>query len=167
MTKWYQEPYFDKKNWLLSNFEKLNITNNELVVLLLLIYAKEAKIKADYNYFTNKLKCGTKDIDNIMASLVEKRYLKITTSQKGILFDISGIFEFDPNQYEMIKDEDIFDILTDLFKRPLSQNEMQQASDLIKKYGKGKFDDALRIAEAYNKISIPYITGILIKNENK
>ena len=29
MKKWYKQPYFDRRNWILENYEKLSLTNEE------------------------------------------------------------------------------------------------------------------------------------------
>lgn len=165
MIKWYKEPYFDKQAWLLENFEKLNLTNDELVFLLLLIYAKKNKFKISYEFFNKKLKIDNKEVDRIIASLVEKKYLNIVTNEKGIHFVIDGLFEFDPSQYEIVSNNDIYQILTETFNRTLTSIELEKASDLINKYGENKFNDALRMAEAYKKYNMSYIEKILINDE--
>lgn len=164
MIKWYKEPYFDKVSWLLTNFEKINITADELVFVLLIDYAKKNKIKITYEYFNQKLNSTNEDVDNLIASLVSKKYLKIVTNEKGVFFDIDGLFEFDPNQYDAVVNKDIYETLADTFNRPLTPMELQKASDLIKEYGQNKFNDALRTAEAYKKVSMAYIEAVL-KNE--
>lgn len=165
MIKWYKEPYFDRETWILSNFEKLNITNDELVFILLIEYAKKNKIKITYEYFNKKLKSTNDKVDKLIASLVSKKHLKIVSNEKGVFFDIDGLFEFDPSQYEIIENKDIYETLESTFNRPLSPLELEKASDLIKKYGQNKFNDALRTAEAYKKVSIAYIETVLINDE--
>ena len=167
MSKLYKETYFNRRNWILANFDKLNITNDELVLILLIDYCKEFRIRISYEYFMDKLHLDSKQVDEIIASLVSKKYLKISPNSKGISFDIDNVFEFDADVYEIAEHNDIYDILSEVFARPLSGLELQKASDLIEKYGTNKFTDALRIAEAYRKLNMNYISSILKNNENK
>lgn len=161
MKKWYKESYFNRKNWLLENFDKLNITNDELVLILLIELCKENKNTITYDYLTNKLHKPIKDVDKIIASLVSKSYLKLSTNSKGLVLDIDNIFEFDPEAYEISENKDLYDTLGDLFGKPLTSNELQKVSDLINEYGEKNFKQALRVAEANRKLKLNYIEGIL------
>ena len=104
------------------------------------------------------------EIDEIIASLVTKKFLSIKPNERGIDFDIDAIFEFDPNQYEIIENKDIYEIAEDLLCRPLSASELQRLSDMLSIYGETKVTDALRSAEAYRKNNLAYVEAIL-KNE--
>lgn len=166
MKKWYKQTYFDRRSWILEYFDKLNITNDELVVLLLIDFAKDSKKTINYDYLKEKLNLDNKKIDSIISSLVSKKYLKITPTSKGVSFDIDSIFEFDPEQYELSENKDIYSIAEDLKGKPLSSTELQKLSDLSSDYPINKIIDAIRIAEAYRKPSIAYVESIL-KNEKK
>ena len=36
MKKWYKESYFDRQNWILENYDQLNLSNDETLFLLLI-----------------------------------------------------------------------------------------------------------------------------------
>lgn len=164
MKKWYKESYFNANNWILDNYEKLGLNSDEVLMLLLIVLGKNNQINISYDYFKQKMGYTTKKIDEIIASLVTKKFLIIKPSEKGIDFDIDSIFEFDPNQYEIIENKDIYQIAEELLCRPLSANDLQRVSDMLNKYGDNKVIDALRLAEAYRKNSLAYVEAIL-KNE--
>lgn len=166
MKKWYKQSYFNKRTWLLENFDKLNLTNDELVLLLVIDYAKDTKKAISYEYLTSKLNTDSKKIDKIIEKLVTKKYLTISPTSKGVSFDIDGVFEFDPEKYEITENKDVFSVAEDLLKRPLSPNELQKISDLLNEYQPNKIIDAIRMAEAYRKSSIAYVESIL-RNEKK
>lgn len=166
MNKWYKESYFNRKNWLLENFDKLNLSSDELVLILLIELCKESKKVITYEYLTNKMHKSSKDIDNIIASLVSKHYLKLNTNSKGLVFDIDEIFEFDPEKYEISDNKNLYDTLGDLFGKPLTPSELQKVNDLINEYGEANFKYAVRVAEAQRKLKLPYIEGVL-RNESK
>ncbi|MCR4634102.1 MAG: DnaD domain protein [Erysipelotrichaceae bacterium] len=161
MKKWYKESYFDRKNWILENFDKLSLNSEETLLLLLIDLCKSARRPISYDYLTKKLSLNVKQIDTIIASLVSKHYLKLSTNSKGLVFDIENIFEFDPEKYEIAENKDLYDTTEDVFGRPLSPNELQKMNDLIEEYGQKQFIEALRISEAQRKVKMAYIEGVL------
>ena len=161
MKKFYKTSYFNRKNWILENFDKLNITNDELVLILLIELCKESRKQITYDYLTDKLHLTIKEIDKIISSLVSKNYLVISTNQKGLVFDIDNIFEFDPEKYEVIENKDLYDTLGDIFGKPLTPNELQKVNDLLNEYSEKDILEAVRIAEANRKLKLSYIEGIL------
>lgn len=161
MKKFYKTSYFNRKNWILENFDKLNITNDELVLILLIELCKESRKQITYDYLTDKLHLTIKEIDKIISSLVSKNYLVISTNQKGLVFDIDNIFEFDPEKYEVIENKDLYDTLGDIFGKPLTPSELQKVNDLLNEYSEKDILEAARIAEANRKLKLSYIEGIL------
>lgn len=164
MKKWYKESYFNSQTWILENFSKLNLTSDEVLLLLLIDHASKNNISINYSYFKDKLKYDQNKLDSIISSLVNKKYLNISPSDAGALFDISGLFEFDPGTYEINENKDIYEIAENLKGAPLSNLELQKLSDLINLYPQNKIIDAFRMAEAYRKTSIAYVESIL-RNE--
>lgn len=162
MKKWYKQPYFNRQAWILENFDKLNLSNDEVVLLLLIDYAKDNRKAISYDYLVNKLNTDSKKIDKIIEKLVNKKYLTIIPTSKGVNFDIDGIFEFDPEKYEISENKDCYSVAEDLLKRPLSATELQKLSDLVETYSSNKVIDALRVAEAYRKSSISYVETVLV-----
>ena len=166
MKKWYKESYFDREKWILENFNKLNLDAEETLLLLLIDLCKTSRKAITYDYLTEKLHKTTREIDRIIASLVAKHYLKLSTNSKGLVFDIEGIFEFDPDKYEIVENKDLYDTTEEVFGRPLSSSELQKMNDLINEFSQNAFIDALRISEAQRKVKMAYIEGIL-RNEKK
>lgn len=166
MKKWYKESYFDRKNWILENFDKLNLSSEETLLILLVDLCRINKKAITYDYLTEKLRKTNKEIDKIIASLVNKHYLKLSTNSRGLVFDIENIFEFDPDKYEINENKDLYDTVSEVFNKPLSSTELQKMNDLLEEYGQKRFTQALRIAEAQKKLKMSYIEGIL-RNEKK
>lgn len=164
MKKWYKESYFDRKNWILENFDKLNLNADETLLVLLIDLCKQSKKQITYDYLTTKLHKDVKQIDKLIAALVAKHYLKLATNAKGLVFDIDGIFEFDPEKYEISENRELYDIVSEVFGKPLSSSELQKMNDLIEEYGQKEFMQALRISEAQRKVKMSYIEGVL-RNE--
>ena len=161
MKKWYKESYFNRKNWILENFDKLNLNADEVLFILIIELAKESKKTVTYEYLTKKLNMSVKEVDKIIANLVSMHYLTLSTNSKGLVLDIDNIFEFDPEKYEVSENKDLYDTLGDIFGKPLTPAELQKVNDLINEYGQKEFLEAVRIAEANRKVKIAYIEGIL------
>ncbi|MBQ3296025.1 MAG: DnaD domain protein [Erysipelotrichaceae bacterium] len=164
MKKWYQESYFDRKNWLLENFDKLNLSSDETLLIMLVELCRTNRKYVTYDYLMKKLGRNAKQIDSLVASLVNKHYLKISSNSKGLIFDFDEIFEFDPEKYEISDNKDLFDTVSEVFGKPLSPTELQKISELSEIYGEKRFIEALRLAEAKRTYKIAYIEGIL-RNE--
>ncbi len=137
------------------------------MLMLLIIHRNKNSRSITYEYLTEKLSMTIKEIDSVIASLVEKHYLSISADASGMVFNVEEIFEFDPEKYELAENYDLYQSLDLVFKRPLSQIELQKANDLMEQYGEKGFVDAVRIAEANRKVSMAYIEGILKNNEKK
>ncbi|MBO4918572.1 MAG: DnaD domain protein [Erysipelotrichaceae bacterium] len=166
MKKWYKESYFDRKNWILENFDRLNLNSDETLLILIIELCRISRKQISYEYLSEKMNKTVKELDQIIASLVSKHYLKLSTNTKGLVFDIDGIFEFDPEKYEITENKNLFDTVGDVFGKPLTPIQLQKMNDLLETYGQEKFIEALRLAEAHRKLSMSYIEGIL-RNEKK
>lgn len=167
MKKWYKKSYFDKEAWILENFDKLSLSSDEVLLLLIINHSINNSIKLSYEYLSKKMNKTSKQLDKIISNLVARHYLNITTNNRGIVFDIDGVFEFDVDKFDVLENNDVFNTLEIVFGRPLNPNELQKSSDLIDKYGQNNFIDACRIAEAKRNVKMPYIEGILKNNEKK
>lgn len=161
MKKWYKESYFNRKNWILENYDKLNLNSDEVLLVLLIELCKESKKAITYDYLSQKLNKSVKDVDKIIASLVSKHYLTIGTNSKGLVMDIDNIYEFDPQKFEVSENNDLYDTLGDVFGKPLTPNELQKVNDLLNEYSQKDILEAVRIAEANRKLKLSYVEGIL------
>ena len=166
MKKWYKQPYFNRKVWILENFDKLGLKSEETMVILLIDQARETRKKVNYEYLCNKLNIDTKELDRILSGLVLRHYLSINATEKGVSFDIDNIFEFDPERYEATENTDIYDYAEELVKKPLTPSQIQKINDLLTRYDEAKIIDAIRTAEAYRKPLLDYVEGIL-RNEKQ
>lgn len=164
MKKWYKQPYFNRRIWILENFDKLNLSTDEVVLLLIIDYATNNRITINYDYLMNKLNYDSNKVDSIIEKLVSKKYLSIKPTDEGVSFIIDGLFDFDTDKYELVDNKGVYEVAEDLLKRPLSNNELQKVSDLLGEYKADEIIDAIRVAEAYRKASIDYVASIL-RNE--
>lgn len=164
MKKWYKESYFNSTNWILENYDKLSLSTDEAFLIILIDYCNKNNISVTYELLQKKLNKTVKEIDILTAGLVNKHYLKLSTNSKGLVFDIDSIYEFDPSAYEVSENKDVYDLVEQVFNKPLSSTELIKMNELINEYGQTKFIEALRIADANRKVKMAYIEGIL-RNE--
>ncbi len=158
--QWYKTNFCNRRDWILDNAENLNLTNNEIMFCLMIDFLKEHHIELSNAVLMGKLKLSAAELDQVIRSLSIKGYLDICSKEE--IFDLTGLFESDaihPMNEALF--QSVFDVFEDSFGRPLSSNELVKLSDLSKIYQKEELIEALRTAEAYNKISMPYIEGIL------
>ena len=108
MKKWYKHTYFNKEAWILENFDKLNLNSDEVLLLLLINHCMNNNLDVSYDYLSKKMNKSSKQLDKLISNLVARHYLNISTNDKGVYFDIDGIFEFDIEKYEILENNDIF-----------------------------------------------------------
>lgn len=165
MKKWYETNYCDHRDWILDNIEILKLGYKEITLCLVIDFFNENKIETTYENLASKMGLSDAEIDSLIFDLSARRYMNISFEDSKMKFDLTPLF----NQ-EFLNNEDdfrtLFNEFEEIFKRPLTSSEMEKISDFLKTYAKEDILDALRNADAYQKVSIPYIETILINKCN-
>lgn len=183
MTKKYSS--LDLKFLLLENYKRLNINENELVVILMLNHLLESGNEFITNELLSiKMTYDLEKIDEIMCSLIKKNLLEYVTTSKGGLkaslnplykilyneFAISvlgnGIVENSTKQDEITKLYKKFNII---FGRSLAPIELQRIDERINsyKYSLDEIEYALKEAKINDSLSIKYIDKILLNSKKR
>lgn len=160
--KYYQERFFNRRNWILDNIQRLNLNTNETVVILMIDFLNEFQQKIDLQSLSKKCNLSTKIIDETIASLNNKGFINIST-KKGVYFDIDNIFETTNN---MIEENNLFDKFETEFHRVLSRRETDLLAEWIRIYDYDKIIAALREAVINDKLHFKYIEAILGKKDD-
>ena len=160
--KWYETNYASHRDWIFDNMENLGLSNDEVMVALLIDFCNEKKVKISIEALAKKMHSDFESINQILNSLCAKAYLVIKTSGKGIRYDLSGLFEINVEQRVRIQEGSLFDLFESEFKRPLSRKEMEQVNEFLKQWDKKQVVHALKEASMYQKVSMAYIHKILI-----
>ena len=160
--KFFEERFFDRRNWILDNIKKLDVSPIEALVLLQIDFLNQYKQEVSLDSLALKCNCSKSDIDDSINSLNRKGYLKMK-SENGIVFDIDSIFEANK---DIIVKNDLFTLFEKEFRRVLSQKEITTIAEWDRIYGYDKIVDALRIAVINRmmtdkEISFNYIGKIL------
>ena len=165
--KWYETNYNDKVAWILDHLEYLNLSYGEALLCLLLTFMKDKGINISYETLVNKLDTSQDELDKLLFKLKQKGYLNITIKEVGMDFDLSSLFDFNENELNSKKDEDLYILYEEGFKRPLSPNEMAKISTLAKDHGQGALIVALRAAQGHNKLNLNFVERYILNHESK
>ena len=114
--KFFEERFFDRRNWILDNIKKLDVSPIEALVLLQIDFLNQYKQEVSLDSLALKCNCSKSDIDDSINSLNRKGYLKMK-SENGIVFDIDSIFEANK---DIIEKNDLFTLFEKEFRRVLS-----------------------------------------------
>ena len=166
MKEWYKEPYFSHRDWILANASSLSLGTDELLVCLYIDFANEKGILIDQSILAEKLGLKVEKVNRALKSLVQKKKLVISLTDNRLQFDLEGLFKTDTEEYEFVKNEDLFGAFEEVFARPLTATELTKLADLLHEFKEEEIVQALRLADGYQKRSLAYIETILRNRQN-
>lgn len=165
MTEMINNIYFDKVRWILSHLRELDISSNEIIVILSIVVLKEQNVAVNIDSIANLTPLSEKQVDDAITLLASKRYLEIKICAGEVSFSIDQIFEL---KKEVNNDVvDLFEIFEDEFSRMLTQTELVRLNEWVKEYDRSEIIDALRNASIMEKLHFNYINRILENNKNE
>lgn len=154
--------YFDKIRYVLSNIEKLGLSNDELVVSLSILLLQEEQNQVSIESIKQLTNLDVKFIDNIITRLAAKHYLEIVVTGTQVNFSVDNLFSLkEVNPQEMT---DIFKLFEEEFSRIFSQKELVRINEWTKEYSHEEIIEALRAASIMDKLDLNYINRILENN---
>lgn len=159
--KWYEQKYVNHRDWILDHLEFLGLSNDEVVIVLLIDFMNQNHEEITMETLRRKTGQTMDDLDRVISVLCAKKYLEIKASSKKVRFLLNGLFETDTARDEKILDASLFDAFESEFGRPLSSHEMERISEWNRTTDKKLIIYALRQASAYQKLSLNYIERIL------
>ncbi|MCF0111642.1 MAG: DnaD domain protein [Erysipelotrichaceae bacterium] len=157
MNKEYMQPWFDRRNWLLSHMQDGWVTTEEMMALLMIDYMKECEEELGIDPLAKRMNTDRKTTESILSSLQQKGYLTIELTKKRLIFNIEGIF-FQEKKTDQLSLETTFETE---FGRVLSDSERQQLIEWENEYDAEMVLYALREAAIYRKMNFKYIGAIL------
>lgn len=159
----FNQPFFNRRNWILENLEELNLTLEESMVVLFIDYFNEFQRNVDIVSLSKKLNMDGEHVDRILNQLIQKGYLRIEAINRRMVYQLDGLYTHteDAKPCDVNTYKTLFELYEQEFKRPLSQNESQIISEWISKYDLKAIEYALREAVIYEKMSFSYVDKIL------
>ena len=85
---WHTQPYINRRNWILQNLQKLDVSITQGYVLLLLDYFNEFQIPVTLEKLGEYSNLDAKEVDKLLNNLMIKGYVKVITSHGKINFDL-------------------------------------------------------------------------------
>lgn len=159
MNKFIDEIYFDNIRFVLSHLKQLDLSSDEIVVVLLILMLQEKNKLVDINQIVTYSQFDEKQVDDIITLLASKYYLEIKIVKGQVNFDLSKLFTLETaNNLDV---SNLFKIFEEEFKRILTQNELVRLNEWLKLYSKELIIEALRRASIMNKLNFNYINRIL------
>lgn len=165
--KFYNEHYFNRRNWILENIGSLNINCCEALVLLEIDYLNECNKAVSLDSLSKACNMNKLDIDETINSLISKGYLTMNTKDK-IEFCIDSIFEA---KKDIVESNDLYSLFENEFRRVLSQKEITTIAEWSRMYSNDAIIAALKEAVinrmmTNREISFNYI-GKILSNGDK
>lgn len=156
----WNEPFFDRRTWILAHLESLHIDTREIIVLLLIDYCNQIHQMITHEFVSNKTKLTVDEVEETFLSLSDKGYLTISMEKGNLIFNIEGIYQQEKVEGQHLS-RSLIDTFEYEFKRPLSHYEMQRIIDMASNYEEKRVIYALNEAIVYEKLDLNYIERIL------
>ena len=164
MKQFWQESYFNRKNWLMENIVSLNLSEREFMLLMLISFFMEQNRLITTESLSAHSNLSIQDVDDCLSQLCLKQYLQVTFTNGIMSFNMDGIFQQNEKDVDALP---IFQTFEQEFGRPLTQKELMMLSEWIRKYDNELIIYALREAAIYRKLNIKYIDTILSRWEKQ
>lgn len=164
MKQFWQESYFNRKNWLMENIVSLNLSEREFMLLMLISFFMEQNRLITTESLSAHSNLSIQDVDDCLSQLCLKQYLQVTFTNGIMSFNMDGIFQQKEKDVDALP---IFQTFEQEFGRPLTQKELMMLSEWIRKYDNELIIYALREAAIYRKLNIKYIDTILSRWEKQ
>ncbi len=161
MKKWYLQTYINKSAWVIENLANLNLTSDEVVVIMVIIHLNDNNFDLSMDLIT--LRSGLKKdvVDKVLSILCAKQYLQIQASGSNLQFKLDNLFESEVAKVESAMNQNLFEVFEDEFGRPLGRKEMEQIVDWSSIYENKLILYALKESSLYNNVNINYINKVL------
>lgn len=157
---WHKEIYFNRRDWLIQYYHRLNINANQLLLLLTIDAQNQLNNDITHDSLKILLNCTQQQIDKDMQVLIEKNYLKIKPYKKKIDFNIDAVFK---KEFEETQDgNELLLLFEDSFGRLLSQQELLVLTRLKESVEPDKILYALRQAMINSKLSMSYVEKVAL-----
>lgn len=162
----WNEPYFDRRTWILANLDSLHMNSKEIIVLLLIDYCNQVHTMISHEFVSKKTGLSVEEVEEIFLSLSDKGYLTINMEKGNLVFNIEGIYQQEKIEGQHLT-RSLFETFEYEFKRVLSHYEMQRIMEMVSNYEEKQVLLALNEAVVYDKLDLNYIEKILFSWRQK
>ncbi len=159
----YREKYFNRRNWILENIGRLNLSASESLIVLLIDFCNEFSQPIDLQALSQLSNLNKDEVDNAIVTLCSKGYLAIEQQNNVIRFNIDAIFSQRNISYA---GKELYETFEAEFGRVLTRSELERLSEWMRIYSHDEIINALREASINRKLNFSYIDKTLAEREN-
>ena len=156
---WYKQLYVNRRDWIISHLDALDLTSDEVVLLLYIDLCNSTNTPIDALNLANTLNMSQDALDKAIASLVNMKRLSLTYPNGTLIYNIDGVFTYENPTMQQV-DSPLIDIIEQQFARKLSVSEIKKLAMMRENFGDQMIQEALREALFYKKYSLDYINAI-------
>lgn len=153
--------YYNFNYYVLEHVAELNLTSDEVIVLLFLRYLSETQQEVVLEHVSKAINLSLITISKIIDSLLEKKMISISYNNGEIEYNTNEIFKV-LERKENNQVAAIFRKIEVGFKRIISQKEVEKINDLLKTYDPNLVEYALRETLLQEVDSLAYMEKILM-----
>lgn len=162
---WWTKNYINRRDWMLDNMENLQLSSNQLLVLMMIDYYNTYNNTLSQQILENKTGLDSETMNAVVASLIQLELLKVEVKGAEVHFNIDNVFDTEFEKKEL--PQNMFEVFEVEFGRTLSQKELEKLNEWIQIYSEMEILEALRKAIIYQKTSLNYIEAILVNDRNE
>jgi DnaD/phage-associated family protein len=165
----WNSPYLNRNSWLLYNLDKLDVTPQEALVLLVVNFINENGLSMRDDYVSSKCRMTSEQLDDCLESLSAKGYLEIKVVNARVEFNLAGVMQSQKPEPKT-SPADSSSLLKEFsmeFARPLSGTEMERILQMADSFEESMILRALDEAAMYDKRSIAYVEKVLASWKEK
>ena len=156
---WYKQLYVNRRDWIISHLDALDLTSDEVILLLYIDLCNSTNTTIDALNLANTLNMSQDALDKAIASLVNTKRLSLTYPNGTLIYNIDGVFTYENPTMQQV-DSPLIDIIEQQFARKLSVSEIKKLAMMRENFGDQMIQEALREALFYKKYSLDYINAI-------
>ncbi len=159
--------YIDKKRFLLENYKKIGLNEQQLVIILLCI-GDDVTFKIDYHKIMSCMNIDESNVTNILSDLIKNNIVSVTLKKESSgeiteVIDCSKLF----SDISVEQTINVFHEIEKTYGKSLSSKESEIISKWISvnKYSEKDILDAFSVAAINNVKNLKYVEKILESNQ--
>ena len=156
---WWKKPHINRRDWIIDQFEHLNISHQEMALLLMIDLLNQQQETISPSLLAKKLAITDQELDTLLHRLMSRNMVDILTNNHEVTFSIDGVF-VQSSPYDELT-HDLLSAFEKEFGRPLSAAEMLKLNDMSAHFDEKIIIYGLREAIINQKLSMNYIERIV------
>ncbi len=158
---WYQQVYVNRRDWILSHLDALNLSSDEVLIVLYIDLCNSNRQSIDGNSLAAILNMSQDNLDKAIANLINTKRLVLEYPNGTVHYNIDGLFTYE-NPTLQVESSPLITIIEQQFGRKLTVNELRKLAQMRDLFGDELIEQALREALFNRKYSLDYVNAICV-----